>query len=105
MYPPLSSGSICALCQHTNSKHKLAAHEIKTLLSDAVRSKQCANSLCKAAYFFWLQQFYVGKWGFYVRQVLAYFSNASREVLNKKLAEVVQGVELTSLRHKEKDSE
>lgn len=34
---------------------------------------------------------------------LSYFSNSSCEVLNKKLAEVVQGVELTGLRYEERN--
>lgn len=33
---------------------------------------------------------------------MAYFSNASREVLDKKLAEVVQGVELMGLQFEER---
>lgn len=40
---------------------------------------------------------------FEVKLCLAYFSNSSREVLNKKLAEVVQGVELTSLQDERRD--
>lgn len=33
--------------------------------------------------------------------IISYFSNSSREVSNKKLAEVMQAVELTGLRYEE----
>lgn len=40
-----------------------------------------------------------------VKMQMLYFSNSSREVLNKELAEVMEGMELTSLRYGGTDRE